>query len=455
MNNNLVLLPQELIIEIIQFLDSESLRILKNTCRRMFRLINDPRFTRFIPSSELADVDFRSFSIKLHHAEDLTWIYDHQVVARLDNDGYINKYMGCRLKSDRCLFSRLAINAQSSIYNSDSIYFEITVIEAQVEGYMRIGLVAPGNDCFHPPGCVTGIGYNSADGNLALSSQDGDRFQFGPSWSVKDTVGVGLRRDSCTLGTIIYFTLNGNLIGEAPVDIDGTLIDYSGFWHAAFSSSGPCHVKINTGLDPFLYQNIDDAPIKTDISRMEPYYLPITSDPFQKPSVDNNVIQMPNNGSNIARVVISNSPINAINSLSYFEVKVLHQGIGFNSFMAIGLSIKPTNPFHQIGWNRSSIGYHSDDGKVYIGTHQNGISFGPSFTVNDIIGCGYDLKSQCAFFSLNGNLLGHFKAPLSNAYPAVSAITDWRLQINFGESPFQYTAFRPNPDDFEELFECI
>jgi hypothetical protein len=449
MNNNLVLLPQELIMDIIQYLDSGSLRMLKNTCLPMFKLINHPRFTRFIPSSELTDVEFRSFSIKLHHTEDLNWIYDHQVVARLDNDGYINKYMGCRLKSDRCLFSRLAINAQ--FYNSDSVYFEITVLEARVEGSMRIGLVAPGNDCFHPPGCVTGIGYNSVDGNVALSSQDGDRFQFGPSWSVKDTVGAGLRRDNCSQ-TIVYFTLNGNLIGEAPVDIDGTLIDYSGFWHAAFSSSGPCHVKINTGQDPFLYKKIDEALIKTDISSMEPYFLPVISDPFQKPSVDNNIIQMPNNGSNIARVVISNSPIHAINDSSYFEIKVLHQGVGFNSFMAIGLSIKPTNPFHQIGWNRSSIGYHSDDGKVYISTHQNGIQFGPSFTVNDIIGCGYDLKSQCTFFSLNGNLLGQFKTSHSNAYPAVSAITDWRLQINFGDSPFQYKAFIPNPNDFQELY---
>ncbi len=150
---------------------------------------------------------------------------------------------------------------------------------------------------------------------------------------------------------------------------------------------------------------------------------------------------MPDNGSNIARVVISNTPINSINNFSYYEIKVLHQGVGINSFMSIGLTVKPTNPFHQIGWNRSSIGYHSDDGKVYVGSHQNGIRFGPSFSVNDIIGCGYDPISQCTFFSLNGNLLGHFKTSLSNAYPAVSSIRGWRVQFNFGDSPFHYTPY--------------
>ena len=94
---------------------------------------------------------------------------------------------------------------------------------------------------------------------------------------------------------------------------------------------------------------------------MVPYSLPKISDPFQPATVINNVIQFPDNGGVIARIVACNfCVIYDLNPLKifYFEVQVLEQGHGLNSFMSIGLSVKPTNAFHQIGWNRFTIGYH-------------------------------------------------------------------------------------------------
>lgn len=433
MSSNLVLLPQELLLEIIQFLDSESLRILKNSCRPIFRIINHPSFIRFIPKAEIRNVEVDAFTLKMHQEEVLTNTFDYSVVVSGLN-GYINKFMGIRYESDQCLFSRLSIMTQSSIYNSDSLYFEISILESRVKGCMRVGVVSGGNDCFHPPGCSTGVGYNNEDGNLTLASHYGDSFQFGPPWSVNDTIGVGITRDKSV--TLVYFTLNGNWIGEAPMDIDGTRLDYSGPWHAAFSSSGPCTVKINTGQESFLYKKVEEMhALLSDTCRMESYYLPKISDPFQKPTVNDNIIRFPDNGYTVSRIVISNFPVS---SFLYFEVKVLSHGPGINSFMSIGLSAKPTNPFHQVGWNRNTIGYHSDDGQVYIGSQQNGIQFGPAFTENDIIGCGYDISSESTYFTLNGNLLGKFKTSDSSLHAAVSAIRGWALQVNFGEYPFHY-----------------
>ena len=81
----------------------------------------------------------------------------------------------------------------------------------------------------------------------------------------------------------------------------------------------------------------------------------------------------------------------------------------------------------------------SDDGKIYKETHQNGISFGPSFSQNDIVGCAYEPKSGSVYFTLNGKLLGVAATFFfGNFHASVSAIRDWRLQINFGEFPFAY-----------------
>ena len=53
---------------------------------------------------------------------------------------------------------------------------------------------------------------------------------------------------------VVYFTLNGNWVGEGPSNIIGSCqLRYFGIWHAAFSSSGPCKVSINIGQEPFLF----------------------------------------------------------------------------------------------------------------------------------------------------------------------------------------------------------
>ena len=187
MKYSLLVLPPELLLEVAEFLDSESLRILGNVCRPIFGLINHARFTRLIPRLSMKNVELNAFTVKFKQEEDLNYVYDHKVVVQID-DGYINKYMGCRAKSDNVVFSRLRINSQASIYNvtnQNSAYFEITVLDSAITGYMRIGLVSGSNDDVHPPGCFSGVGYNSSDGNIALASHDGDKFQFGPSWSKK------------------------------------------------------------------------------------------------------------------------------------------------------------------------------------------------------------------------------------------------------------------------------
>ena len=89
----------------------------------------------------------------------------------------------------------------------------------------------------------------------------------------------------------------------------------------------------------------------------------------------------------------------------YFEVTILSKskdgmiGVGFSSSKA-SLERLP-------GWEQESWAYHGDDGKAFFGESQGqGKPYGPTFTLNDIVGCGVNFSSRTAFFTKNGSFLG-------------------------------------------------
>ena len=62
-------------------------------------------------------------------------------------------------------------------------------------------------------------------------------------------------------------------------------------------------------------------------------------------------------------------------------------GTGTHGALAIGLA-KTTYPLHRHpGWNPGAVGYHADDGKVFVERGQ-GDPFGPTCTEGDTMGCG-------------------------------------------------------------------
>lgn len=60
--------------------------------------------------------------------------------------------------------------------------------------------------------------------------------------------------------------------------------------------------------------------------------------------------------------------------------------------------------FH-LGWDKQSYGYHGDDGHSFSSSG-NGQPYGPTFTTNDIIGCGVNLVDNTCFYTKNGHHLG-------------------------------------------------
>ncbi|KAL0140440.1 concanavalin A-like lectin/glucanase domain-containing protein [Mucor lusitanicus] len=101
----------------------------------------------------------------------------------------------------------------------------------------------------------------------------------------------------------------------------------------------------------------------------------------------------------------------------YFEITV--QQAGPDVVMAIGLCTRPYPIFRMPGWNKFSVGYHSDDGHKFCDDATGGQPFGPSWTVGDTVG------------SFSGLVRHHY-------FPSIGADGPAQLQVISVDSHFKY-----------------
>ena len=104
-----------------------------------------------------------------------------------------------------------------------------------------------------------------------------------------------------------------------------------------------------------------------------------------------------------AAAIRSNIPVPPQIGIYYFEVKVSSKGR--EGYIAVGFAIKSASLGRLTGWEPGTIGYHADDGNLYRGAG-TGSSFGPSYTTNDVVGCGINFVEKSFFFTKNGILIG-------------------------------------------------
>ncbi|KAJ1550031.1 hypothetical protein HK096_009125, partial [Nowakowskiella sp. JEL0078] len=124
----------------------------------------------------------------------------------------------------------------------------------------------------------------------------------------------------------------------------------------------------------------------------------------------------------------------------YFEVSLLEVSFDPLTVVSVGLATGNYPPFRLVGWNKYSIGIHSDDGRVYENDKFGGRSFTGPFSVGQTVGCGYDLKSGRVFFTIDGVYIGeaskqHSRHPY---HACIGADGKAKLVVNFGETPFVY-----------------
>ncbi|TVY48508.1 Uncharacterized protein LOCC1_G001221 [Lachnellula occidentalis] len=93
------------------------------------------------------------------------------------------------------------------------------------------------------------------------------------------------------------------------------------------------------------------------------------------------------------------------------------------------------------GWEPESWAYHGDDGHSF-GGQSSGKHYGPPFAATDVIGCGVNFRTGCAFFTKNGDFLRDaFREIKSNIklFPSVGMKKSGEhVRINFGQTPFVF-----------------
>ncbi|BES90640.1 SPRY domain containing 3 [Nesidiocoris tenuis] len=87
-------------------------------------------------------------------------------------------------------------------------------------------------------------------------------------------------------------------------------------------------------------------------------------------------------------------PLNT--TFHYFEIQIVDPGE--NCYIAIGLTQKDYPKNRHPGWDKGSIAYHADDGKIFIGSGV-GEEFGPRCHKGDILGCGISFRNDPLYFN--------------------------------------------------------
>ena len=174
--------------------------------------------------------------------------------------------------------------------------------------------------------------------------------------------------------------------------------------------------------------SLEDKSSTAIIDSNNPFRLEYSPDP-----VVTNYYESRDNG-----CVRANNPIPLNAGIYYFEIKILSKGVHGRAY--IGLTSSDSDLTRAPGWDLDTYGYHGDDGKKFAAQHR-GDPYGPTFSTNDIVGCGVNFENQTCFFTKNGSCLGiaFREMPMTNLYPTVGhGSNNEAMEVNFGQSPFLY-----------------
>ncbi|EPS42552.1 hypothetical protein H072_3482 [Dactylellina haptotyla CBS 200.50] len=123
----------------------------------------------------------------------------------------------------------------------------------------------------------------------------------------------------------------------------------------------------------------------------------------------------------------------------YYEVTIMNKSR--EGLIGVGFCAGDV-PLNRLpGWEPCSWGYHGDDGKSFCCSGV-GKPYGPQFNTKDVIGCGVNFRTNTAFFTRNGALLGTAFRDIptdKKLYPAVGLKKPGEhIRVNFGQDEFSY-----------------
>eukprot|EP00095_Tigriopus_kingsejongensis_P009509 maker-scaffold624_size122968-snap-gene-0.16 protein:Tk09509 transcript:maker-scaffold624_size122968-snap-gene-0.16-mRNA-1 annotation:"hypothetical protein BRAFLDRAFT_123644" len=263
---------------------------------------------------------------------------------------------------------------------------------AQPPGSHAIALgVGPKNypPYMQPGWAADSVGYNVGDGLLYKGRPRGQA--YGPKCVVGDRVGCGIRslngQGNSPKVASIYFTLNG-LEQEPAVTIP---LPSGGRLYPMVGMQNPGEQVKILSLGTVILSPEEDIMLVDGGEEDE--WLRLHDIRFSS----GQLLEYIGRGKSLVDVGIAQarSPICTRNH--YFEIEIVDPGS--NCFIAIGLARQDYPKNRHPGWNKGSIAYHADDGKLFVGSGV-GTHFGPRCYKGDIMGCGilfprnYECKSD-------------------------------------------------------------
>ena len=134
---------------------------------------------------------------------------------------------------------------------------------------------------------------------------------------------------------------------------------------------------------------------------------------------------------------------------AYYEVTVVNGGT--RDIVGVGVAMTGYEDSAMPGWKAGSVGYHGDDGVMFLGS-AGGYSKtdGKTFGTGDIVGCGVNFGSQgthAVFFTLNGEVLeleGVVEAD-SPLQICIGLKHGAQVVVNTGQAAFQCTDVPVSP----------
>eukprot|EP01087_Luapelamoeba_hula_P016560 TRINITY_DN5098_c1_g1_i1.p1 TRINITY_DN5098_c1_g1~~TRINITY_DN5098_c1_g1_i1.p1 ORF type:complete len:1182 (+),score=164.99 TRINITY_DN5098_c1_g1_i1:699-4244(+) len=304
-------------------------------------------------------------------------------------------------------------------------YFEIKILDIGKKGKISIGLAdarysleampgwLPTSYGFHgdtgdkywcSPRSVTSLAYkpsappNTPTAAPASASPPRDVYaslypkqrRYSIPWRTGDVIGCGLNNTTHDL----FFTRNGKSLGPAFERVMGVF-----YPTVALHSAGEAiQVRFRP---PFLYSlYLNSAP--PEIIDYLPRGLDMDHGSALTVYADG-VAEYTSEVESNPGVVQSDQPFNPAKDIGYYEVTILERGS--KGWFAIGLAVAHHDHATHPGWVQGSWAYHGDDGKKFA-ENGYGEDFGPTYSKNDVIGCGYSYRRKEIFFTKNGQLLG-------------------------------------------------
>lgn len=253
-------------------------------------------------------------------------------------------------------------------------YFEVEILDTGVVGPI-VGVVPQRYPLDQHPGLLMeSVALHTANGKLYQANNMGK--EIGGKCQPGDRVGCGVRFDPVKDHHYnkhvvqVFFMKNGQELGSVF-----TPMPAEGFHPAIGLQSEGEEVRLNLDAD---YERKDVILMSIDNCEEEWSRL-------HDVRVNGMMLEYTGRGKSITDVGLAQARSALDTTNHYFEIEIVDPG--HSCYIAIGLARRDYPNCRHPGWNKGSIAYHADDGKIFIGSGV-GDEFGPRCHKGDIMGCG-------------------------------------------------------------------